>query len=271
MVSITDDLAALGIELKPVHGPRTASPLIGVVVRAEAAPELAVAATIASLLTSAAQDFTVHVVGASAASTPRVRSWVGADARFHWLPTAAPPAATTYTLVLPAGTRVGTYALEAYVDAIRLTGASCVRALVDGQSASAELWDTAILARLQATGDPEAAVRTSGTERWVAGNSLGLHDYLRPAPRLHVRKGPAGRHDLTVVVRDAGDAGVRRDYEERIRDLESRLARSEKARRRMEAGVLPKRRAARVYAALRRGPAHVTGRAVTMLRRTRSS
>lgn len=268
--TIPEDLAALGIHLKPVHGPRAVTSLISVVIPADSAPEIEVVATAASLLASACQDFTVDIVGASESATSRARAWLSPDARFHWMPdSGGMPMASRFTLVLHAGTRIGTFSLEALVDVALSTGAALVRVLVDGRTSAAEFWVTSVLAEHRASGDPERAVRAGGSERWISSSSVGLHDYLRPAPRLHLRKGSAGRHELTIVVRDAADPDVRADYEDRIRHLEARLVRSEAARRRLEAGLLPERGVARLAAAARRGPGYVTARAATILGRRR--
>jgi hypothetical protein len=264
--SVPEGLANLGIHLKSVHGPRSSSPLVSIVLLADDSTELEVAATAASLLTSACQDFTVSIVGAPEKATSRTRRWLSPDSRFAWVP--APGGiqrAGRFTFVLHAGTRVGTYSLEALVDAHESTGAALVRVLVGSRNSSAEFWDTAVLMELRGSGDPERAVRASGGERWVSGNSLGLHDYRQPAPRMHLRKGSAGRHDLTILVRDAADSSVRQDYEHRIRELESKLERSETARRRMEAGLPQLQGAGRLAIVARRGPGYVLRRARTVV------
>lgn len=263
-VSIQESLADLGIQLKVVHGPRSASPLVKIIVLAGSATELEVAATAASLLTSACQDFTVSILGAPEEATSKVRAWLSSDARFTWSPDSGGILRTDrFTFVVHAGTRVGTYTLEALVDAQESTGAAVVRALVDGRTSATEFWDTAVLTELQQLGDPERVARASGRERWLAGSSLGLHDYRQPAPRMHLRKGAANRHDLTVLVRDAADPAVRADYEHRIRDLETRLARSETARRRAETGLPGPRGPVRLTAVAKRGPAYVLRRVRT--------
>ncbi|WDF32137.1 hypothetical protein PTW37_09615 [Arthrobacter agilis] len=258
--TIPDELAALDIHLKPIHGPRRPKPLIGVVLPAGAATELEVAATVASLLTSVCQDYVVDIAGAPPIWV-RLRRWLAEDTRFRWVTDrVTAPRAATYTLVVPAGTRLGAFSLEALVDAMQNDRISCLRALVDGRAGAAEFWDTAVLTGLWETGDPEAAVRRRGGERWIAGNALGLHDYRAPAPRVHLRRGAAGRHEVTVVVRDAGDPAVRRDYEDRIRGLEARVARSEVAGRRFETGIAPARGITRVKAVLKRGPGYTVAR-----------
>lgn len=270
--TVTADLAAIGIQLKAVHGPRTASGLVSVVIPAGSAAELDVAATAASLLASACQDFTAAIVGVPETGMAGTRAWLGSDARFSWQP--GPRTGlhdANYTLVLPAGTRLGTFSIEALVDAAQATGAQLIRALVDGRTDSVEFWDSAVLNKANTGGDPEKSVRAAGGERWVSGSSVGVHDFRQPAPRLHLRKGAAGRHDLTVLVRDATDAAVRADYEQRIRQLEAKVSRAEADSRRLEAGTSRQRGAARLAAVARRGPGYITSRAKAMLGRARNS
>ncbi|MCU1515509.1 MAG: hypothetical protein JWQ75_230 [Pseudarthrobacter sp.] len=267
---LQEDLAAAGIELKPVHRPRTGTPLFRIVVPAGSATDVAVAATAASLLSSACQDFVVDIIGLAGAGTSRVGEWLSSDGRFrHAASLPATDWTSEFILVLPAGTRLGTFSLEALADAKVATGASLLRALVDGQRGAVELWDTKVLAGLDPSQDPEQAVRSAGNERWISGSSVGLHDYRQPAPKMHLRKGAAGRHDLTIIVRDATDPSTRADYEQRIRRLEAKLLKSDVERRRLEAGIAPKHGLGRVRAAAKRGPGYLVARARTALGRVR--
>ena len=155
----------------------------------------------------------------------------------------------------------GTFAwkLEAMIDTLRQTQALVLRALVDGQSGAMELWQTATLRELSETGDPEKSARSAGGERWVSGSALGLHDFRRPKPKLHLRKGAAATLDLNIVVRDLADAATRLDYEQKIRHLEARLKKSEIERRRLEQGMAPNRGLSRARAIARKGPAYIFG------------
>lgn len=264
--TIQEDLASLGIELKTVHRPRIVVPLIHIIVPAASSAEMDVAVTAASVLASACQDFTVDIVGGEDPRRARVREWLSTDARFRFVESERVRApGSVYTLVLHPGTRLGTFSLEALVDAHEASGAVLLRALVDGQRGAAEFWRSVVLDELLSAGNPEQAVRKAGGERWLSGNSLGLYDRHHPAPKMHLRKGAAGRHDLTIIVRDSSDPSTRSDYEQRIRHLESKLARSEAARRRLEAGIAPQRALARLGAAAQRGPAYVYVRARTAM------
>ena len=165
-----------------------------------------------------------------------------------------------YTLVISAGTALGLHSLEAMIDTLQQTEATVLRALVDGQAGALELWHTATLRELREAGDPEKSARSAGGERWVSGSALGLHDFRRPKPKLHLRKGAAATLELNIVVRDLADRGTRVDYEQQIRHLESRLKKSEIERRRLEQGLAPNRGISRAQAIARKGPAYILGR-----------
>ena len=161
------------------------------------------------------------------------------------------------TLVLGAGTALGLHSLEAMIESVRQTEAQLLRALVDGRPGAVEFWETGTLRRLSKAGDPEKAARKAGGERWVSGNALGLHDFRRPKPKLHLRKGAAATLDLNIVVRDLSNSSTRRDYEQQIRQLEARLKKSETERRRLEQGLAPNRGLSRARAIARKGPAYI--------------
>ncbi len=257
--AIEDELRLAGIAVKQLHTPRRATPLLHIMIRAGKAADLQVAATIASLFRSSCQDFAVDVVQEEHSHRPRLQEWLATDTRFSLVQADKNRVGDgTYTLVLNAGTALGTHSLEAMIDSMAETGATVLRALVDGQSGAVEFWRTAELRTHAGAGiDPEKAARRAGTERWISGNALGLHEYRRPKPKLHLRKGAAGAHDLTIVVRDLQDRSTRVDYEQQIRALESRLQKSETERRRLEQGLAPNRGLARARAIARRGPAYI--------------
>ena len=72
-----------------------------------------------------------------------------------------------------------------------------------------------------------------------------------------MRKGAAASLDLNIVVRDLSDSATRQDYEERIRQLEGKLRKSEMERRRLEQGVAPNRGFSWARAIARKGPAYI--------------
>lgn len=259
--SIEEELRNAGFVLKTVHMPRRETPLVRILVRAANATDLEIAGTVASLLGSACQDFAVDILVERNRSRHRLQEWLGTDPRFSFAATDGPDIAdSVYTLVISAGTALGLHSLEAMVDSLQQTQAMVLRALVDGQAGALELWRTGTLRELRESGDPERSARTAGGERWVSGSALGLHDFRRPKPKLHLRKGAAATLDLNIVVRDLADHATRVDYEQQIRHLESRLKKSEMERRRLELGLAPNRGISRARAIARKGPAYILGR-----------
>lgn len=258
--SIKEELRHAGFALKALHTPRQETPLVRILVRAAKATDLEIAGTVASLFGSACQDFAVDILVADG-GRPKLEEWLATDRRFSFLAgDGEQPAEAAYTLVLNAGTALGMHSLEAMMETLRHTQALVLRALVDGQPGAIELWQTATLRELSESGDPEKSARSAGGERWVSGNALGLHDFRRPKPKLHLRKGAAATLDLNIVVRDLADAATRVDYEQKIRHLEARLRKSEIERRRLEQGLAPNRGLSRVRAIARKGPAYILGR-----------
>lgn len=258
--SIEEELRTAGYVLKDLHMPRGETPLVRVLVRAAKATDLEIAGTVASLLGSACQDFAADILVERNGTRHRLQQWLGSDPRFSFAPDGQDIADSVYTLVISAGTALGTHSLEAMIDSLRQTQALVLRALVDGQAGALELWRTDTLRQLRESGDPEQSARSAGGERWVSGNSLGLHDFRLPRPKLHLRKGAAATLDLNIVVRDLADHATRVDYEQQIRQLESRLKKSEIERRRLEQGLAPNRGISRARAIARKGPAYILGR-----------
>ena len=259
--SIEDELRLAGVSVKALHMPRRETPLVRILIREAKATDLEIAGTIASLFASACQDFAVDVLLERDGTRPKLADWLATDTRFSFMAADRQRIAeATFTLVLGAGTAVGVHSLEAMIDTLGHTEAMVLRALVDGQPGAMEFWQTGSLRSLSETGDPEKAARAAGAERWVSGSALGLHDFRRPKPKLHLRKGAAGALDLNIVVRDLADSATRADYEQRIRQLEFRLNRSEVERRRLEQGLAPKSGLARAGAIASKGPSYIIGR-----------
>lgn len=255
--SIEEQLRETGFALKALQTPRSETPLVRILVRAAKASDLEIAGTVASLFGSANQDFAVEIL-AEAGTRPQLEQWLATDRRFSFVGTEGTDLVEAgFTLVLSAGTALGLHSLEAMIESLRQSEALVLRALVDGQPGAIELWETGTLRRLSEQGDPEKSARKAGGERWVSGNALGLHDFRRPKPKLHLRKGAAASLDLNIVVRDLSDGATRQDYEERIRQLEARLRKSEVERRRLEQGFAPNRGLSRARAIARKGPAYI--------------
>ena len=258
--SIEGELRNAGFALKTLHMPRRETPLLRVLIRAAKATDLEIAGTVASLLGSACQDYAVDIL-VEDGGRPKLEEWLATDRRFSFVRTAGQHISeAVYTLVLSAGTALGMHSLEAMIESLRQTQALVLRALVDGQPGAIELWQTATLRELWEAGDPEKSARSTGGERWVSGSALGLHDFRRPKPKPHLRKGAAASLDLNIVVRDLADSATRQDYEQQIRQLEARLKKSEVERRRLEQGLAPNRGISRARAIARKGPAYILGR-----------
>jgi hypothetical protein len=257
---IEEELRQAGFALKTLHMPRRETPLVRILIRAGKATDLEIAGTVASLFGSACQDFAVGIL-VQDGGRPKLEEWLATDRRFSFVRTDGQQIAeASYTLVISAGTALGLHSLEAMIDSLRQTQALVLRSLVDGQPGAIELWQTATLQALAENGDPEKSARSAGGERWVSGSALGLHDFRRPKPKLHLRKGAAATLDLNIVVRDLADRATRLDYEQRVRQLEARLKKSEVERRRLEQGLAPNRGLARARAIARKGPAYILWR-----------
>ena len=102
-----------------------------------------------------------------------------------------------------------------------------LRVPVDGAGGNVEVWRSASLQP-----DPKSAeerARLAGGERWVSGASLGFYYHGRPQPKPHVRRGPAGTLELVVVAEDGAVPRARQGYLDRIKALESEVARLRKA------------------------------------------
>ena len=268
--SIEEELRHAGFALKALHTPRRETPLVRILIRAAKATDLEIAGTVASLFRSACQDFAVDIL-VQDGRRPKLEEWLATDRRFSFVRTDGQQITeASYTLVISAGTALSLHSLEAMIDSLRQTQALVLRALVDGQPGAIELWQTATLQALSETRDPEKAARSAGGERWVSGSALGLHDFRRPKPKLHLRKGAAATLDLNIVVRDLADRATRLDYEQRIRQLEARLKKSEAERRRLEQGLAPNRGISRARAIARKGPAYILGRLKARTGRTGS-
>lgn len=258
--SIEEELREAGFALKALHTPQRETPLVRILIRAAKATDLEIAGTVASLFGSACQDFAADIL-VEDSGRPKLEEWLATDRRFAFVRTDGQHIAeSSYTLVLSAGTAVALHSLEAMIDTLRQTQALVLRALVDGQPGAIELWPTDTLRELSGSGDPERSARSTGGERWVSGSALGLHDFRRPKPKLHLRKGAAASLDLNIVVRDLADSATRHDYEQQIRQLEARLKKSEIERRRLEQGLAPNRGLSRARAIVRKGPAYILGR-----------
>lgn len=255
--SIEEELQQAGVVLKSIHTPRCERPLVRILIRADKAADLEIAGTVASLFGSAMQDFAVDIL-TEPGSRPRLEEWLATDGRFSFVvPGTKSVADAGFTLVVGAGTALSMHTLEAMIESLQQTEAQVLRALVDGLPGAVEFWETSLLRRLSEEGDPEKAARKAGGERWVSGNALGLHEYRRPRPKLHLRKGAAATLDLNIVVRDLSNSATRTDYEDQFRRLEARLKRSEIERRRLEQGLAPNRGFSRAKAIVRKGPAYI--------------
>lgn len=269
-VEISEALANLGIELKVVDGPRAKFPLVRVTIPATSCTKEEALASVVSLLSSSCQDYTVDIVDAPETVKQAMKDWLKDDLRFRWIAVRRNSLPSErFALVLLPGSCLGVWSLEALIEAQVSTGASVIRALVNGIRGASELWESSVLGKFFAQGDPERFARELGTERWISGSSLGMHGYRHPAPSMHLRKGAAGRHELVLVIRDATVPAVRADYEERIRILERRLANTQTEVRKLEAGQKSNMGIYRIRAIVSRGPRYALRKIALKLGRDR--
>ena len=255
---IVDSLVELGIVLGEGHAPRTGQPLLHVIVRVGDANRHQLLATIGSLLRSSCQDFVVSATEGNWNGDPMLRDWIRHDSRFSpdsFEKSAGP--ASRYTMVLGAGTVLGTHSIAGLLEGLVVTGASVIRVLVDSQRTAPEIWKASELAAFQVQGDPEELARRNRAERWMSGDSLGIHDCAKPKPRQYQIKGAAGVPELRLVVRDLNDSRTREDYEAQIRSLQSKLRRAQIERRRAEGSVRYLPLLSRARSVVRRGPKYM--------------
>lgn len=259
LILVNDSLRQCGIVLGAVHKPRLAIPILHVIVRVGGASLPRIIASIGSLLRSSCHDFVVDLADYDWADEDVLRGWLGNDSRFRLAKDEdgfAKPLGR-YTLVIGAGTVLGTHSVAGFLDAIEQSGADVLRALVEGQRTAPELWVSERLTRLRQQGDPERLARHSRGERWMSGESLGMHDSLKQRPKQWLVKGTAGVPEVRLVIRDLNDAATRLDYEVQLRELHAKLRRAQIAARRDNGGLTLVQISRRAAAVFRLGPKYV--------------
>ncbi|MGM0929179.1 MAG: hypothetical protein ACQEXN_05665 [Actinomycetota bacterium] len=246
---------------------RTSKGTLTVLVDARAADARATALTIASIFSGSVQRSFLQVLMPNSADSVLLEQWLASESDVHFVRSVKDVVAgDQYLLVCPAGVVLGTYSIEAAVEAANETGASLLRALVDGASGTLELWKSAALGSPVSLTGAEQAIRNQGGERWISGASLGAHACYRPAPKQFLRKGRAGTFDVHVVVKDLKDPATRLDYEHQVRRLEAELARVKRHQWQAATRDASPGTARTPLHALRKGPRYLASRAAARLR-----
>ena len=142
---------------------------------------------------------------------PKLAEWLATDSRFTFVPRRH---GTFGSWRLHAGAEcrnccrtafAGGYDRQPYGDERDRPAGSGGR-----QPGRDRLWRTENLsAHAEAGTDPEKAARLAGGERWIAGNAFRSARIPAPQTKVHLRKGVAGAHDLTIVVRVFRDPSTR--------------------------------------------------------------
>lgn len=245
----------------PASSPRG---LLAIVVDGRDVGTSQVCLTVSSLLHGTVQRPRIQILLPRSADRRAIEEWVTHEHQISLitsLPEVTP--GEEYLMVIPAGVIAGAYSVEAAVECLDTAGTAVVRVLVDGVDGAVELWRSDALGDPAERSDAERRARAASSERWVSGASTGMHAAGRPAPKMFLRKGPAGKFEVRVLVRDTANAEVKADYERRLRDLESQLARAKRS-----AANQPGRNTQRrgVLRTVRKGPAFLTRRAARFLR-----
>ena len=241
---------------------------MAVLVDARAADAHGTALTIGSILSGSVQRSFLQILMPNSADSVLLEQWLASEADVHFIRSLEDVVVgDQYLLVCPAGVVLGTYSIEAAVEAADETGAGLLRAIVDGAPGTLELWKAAALGSPISLTAAEQAIRNQGGERWVSGARLGAHAFHRPAPKQFLRKGKAGTFDLHVVVKDLKDPATRFDYEHQVRRLEAELARVKRHQWQAATRDASPGSARRPLVALRKGPRYLASRAAARLRR----
>ena len=221
--------------------------------------------TVSSLLRGTVQRPRIQILLPRSASASPIAEWVAHEPQISLITSLAEVTpGEEYLMVVPAGTIAGAYSVEAAVECLDTSGAGVLRVLVDGVDGAVEVWRSGALGDSAARSDAEARVRAAGRERWVSGASTGMHAAGRPAPKMFLRKGPAEKFEVRVLARDTAKAEVKADYEGRLRELESQLARMKRQAANQASGNTE---GAGIFRAANMGPGYLIRRAARHFRR----
>ncbi|NKX55361.1 hypothetical protein [Arthrobacter mobilis] len=264
-----------GLPVVDLQQPRRSwAAMLTILLDARSADARTAALSISSILTGSTQRNPLQVLIPDSEDSVLLEQWLAFEPDVRFVRTVDEAVlGAQYLLVCPAGVVFGSHSVQAAVEAAQESGARLLRAVVDGVSGSLELWDTAGLGSAADLSAAEQGIRDDGGERWVSGASLGAYAAGRPAPKMFLRKGAAGRFDVHVVVKDLKDPAARRDYEQQIRQLESELARAKRhwwqeASSAAPAGGTARRPFGSVpLRAVRKGPRYLAARTALRLRR----
>ena len=258
-----------GLPCADIWQPRQSSNgVLTILVDARSADARTTALTIASIFSGSVQRSPLQILMPVSADSAMLEEWLASEHSVRFIRGLEEVAAgDQFLLVCPAGIKLGTYSVEAALEAAEETGADLLRVVVDGASGTLELWKAAALEAHSSLNGAERAIRNLNGERWVSGASLGAHALGRPAPKQFLRKGKAGKFDLHVVVKDLKDPATRLDYEHQVRRLEAELARVKRHQWQNATRGTSPAAAFLPFHALRKGPRYFASRAAARLRR----
>ena len=220
--------------------------------------------TLSSVLRGTVQRVRIQILAPQSADSQLIAGWVANEPQISMIQSISDVrSGDDYLMVLPAGVIAGTHSVEAAVECLEVTGASVLRVVVDGVERSVEVWRTDALGAAGERRTAEARARGQGSERWTSGASTGMHAAGRPAPRMYLRKGPAERFDMEVLVYDTAQRRVKENYENRVRQLEAQLARA----KREAANPAVETLTPRILRVVKRGPRYVARRTKAIMQR----
>ena len=257
--------AEAGLTLSRLSGPApSARGLLGVVVDARKSEISQVCLTVSSLLRGTVQRPRIQILLSHSADARPIAEWVAHEQQISLITSLAEVTpGEEYLMVIPAGVIAGAYSVEAAVECLDVSGAGVLRVLVDGVEGAVEVWRSAALGDAGDRSAAEARARAAGRERWISGASTGMHAVGRPAPKMFLRKGPAEKFEVRVLARDTAKADVKADYEGRLRELESQLARMKRKAANQANGNMD---SARILNTAKKGPSYLVRRAAWHLR-----
>lgn len=257
--------AEAGLTPSRLAGPApSARGILGVVVDARKSETSQVCLTVSSLLQGTVQRPRIQILLSRSADPRPIAEWVAHEQQISLITSLAEVTpGEEYLMVIPAGVIAGGYSVEAAVECLYVSGAGVLRVLVDGVDGAVEVWRSAALGDAGERSAAEARARAAGKERWVSGASTGMHAVGRPAPKMFLRKGSAEKFEVRVLALDTAKADVKSDYEGRLRELESQLARMRRKAANQANGNTD---GSRILKTAKRGPIYLARRTVRHLR-----
>lgn len=208
----------------PLFGPWSDATRLAVVIRCSnvSAPELV--DSLNSLFRSTFQNFVIYCVGAEDDTVRVLSGWALTDPRVRFVAT-IPDNFTSMgaVLVMPGGSVLTRFSLEALFEVLGLPGVVVVRTVVEGLKGSIEFWTTQGMPDSDSWSSLEQTARKNKAERWISAEGIGIHASGRPEPKVFFRRGAANRHEIDVVAFDARSKSYMTKQDQRIDMLEKKL------------------------------------------------